>query len=165
MYRRRTFPKATQSKPVKRITPDSLASTGTEHGHQCALFCYIRQEAPHVLPSNIAASLNRLFAIPNGGERHAAVAGKMKAEGVKAGVLDTFLPVPLGDACGLFLEMKAPGKLKNTSSEQDDWIACLRENYAVYVCDHWADAAATLLTYLTGTVYNRLTLPRRIYPS
>jgi hypothetical protein len=50
-----------------------------------------------------------LFAIPNGGHRHPAVAAKLKAEGVRAGVSDYFLAVPLGLKHGLFLELKAGG--------------------------------------------------------
>ena len=33
---------------------------------------------------------NLIFAIPNGGQRHKAVAAKLKAEGVKSGVPDLF---------------------------------------------------------------------------
>jgi hypothetical protein len=48
-----------------------------------------------------------LFSIPNGGHRHKAVAGKLKAEGLRPGVPDLFLAVTRRDAGGLFVEMKS----------------------------------------------------------
>lgn len=47
-----------------------------------------------------------LHAIPNGGARTASVGAKMKAEGVKRGVWDVFLPYPKGNWHGLYIEMK-----------------------------------------------------------
>ena len=74
-----------------------------------------------------------MYAIPNGGHRHKAVAAKMKAEGAKAGVLDLCLPVPRGPYHGLYLETKY-GKNK-PSPEQERWIAFLRsQGHYVEVC-------------------------------
>lgn len=50
-----------------------------------------------------------LFAIPNGGARHIAVASKLKAEGVLKGVPDLCLPFPAGGYHGLYIEVKRPG--------------------------------------------------------
>ncbi len=62
-----------------------------------------------------------LFAIPNGSQRHIAVAVKLKAEGVTAGVLDMFLAVPNPKYHGLFIEFKYG---KNTLSDnQKDFIS------------------------------------------
>lgn len=47
-----------------------------------------------------------LFAIPNGGQRGKAQAGKLRAEGVQRGVADLFLSVPSMWAHGLYIEMK-----------------------------------------------------------
>ena len=49
-----------------------------------------------------------VFAIPNGGLRNVVVAKKMKAEGVKPGVLDLFFTLARGGYHGLFIEMKRP---------------------------------------------------------
>lgn len=46
------------------------------------------------------------FAIPNGGHRSKATAVKLKAEGVRAGVLDICLPKPCGGSHGLWIEFK-----------------------------------------------------------
>ena len=89
-----------------------------------------------------------LFHIPNGGGRSKAEAGRFKAEGVKAGVPDLFLPVPHGGYHGLFIELKrqAGGRV---STEQKEWIEKLREQgYRVEVCKGWEAAAEVIKEYL-----------------
>lgn len=113
----------------------------SEHDEQCALFAFAAWAAGRV------PELSLLHAIPNGGARHPAVAAKLKAEGVKAGIPDVFLPVARGGRNGLYVELKY-GKNK-TSAEQDRWIDALREQgYAVAVCYGWQEAARKLLGYL-----------------
>lgn len=51
--------------------------------------------------------LELLYAVPNGGLRSKATAGKMKAEGVTPNVPDLVLPVPRSLFHGLYVEMKA----------------------------------------------------------
>ena len=61
--------------------------------------------------------LRMLFHIPNGGARSKAEGAIFKAMGVKSGVPDLFLPVPMeitycgtvAQSAGLFIEMKARG--------------------------------------------------------
>lgn len=89
-----------------------------------------------------------LFHIPNGGGRSKAEAGRFKAEGVKAGVPDLFLPVPRGEHHGLFIELKRidGGRV---SKEQESWIKALQaQGYRVEVCKGWEDAAELLKNYL-----------------
>ena len=79
--------------------------------------------------------LVRIFAIPNGGHRHPAVAAKMKATGVSSGVPDLFIP-----EWPLWVEMK---RIKGgvLSAEQKDWIAYLESvGYCVRVCKGAEDA-------------------------
>lgn len=72
-----------------------------------------------------------LFAIPNGGHRNKATAGRLKAEGVKAGVPDLFLAVPrlatpYHDAFhGLFIELKVAGN--SPTAQQEKWLQALDE--------------------------------------
>lgn len=152
------------------MTPAQLAASGSEHAHQRALFARIaeyRNEAT-ILPSHhaIAAKLELLFTIPNGGARHKAVAGKMKAEGVKSGVWDLFLPVPTyftnpqtrevcNKAHGLFIEMKEPGRRSHqwggcTQEQCNFRNAMVAQGYACEVCYTWEEAFDALLKYLGG---------------
>jgi hypothetical protein len=81
----------------------------TEHEEQRELVRWFRQTWPGV----------RIFAIPNGGARSPATAGRLKAEGVSSGVPDLFIP-----AWALWVEMKRT-KGGSLSAEQKDWIAYL----------------------------------------
>jgi hypothetical protein len=96
--------------------------------------------------------LRLLLAIPNGARVAMKTAKKLKAEGLRAGVPDLFLPVPAltmtGAAHGLFVEMKRV-KGGAVSQEQGEWHEALRgQGYRVYVA-HGADAAiAAICAYL-----------------
>jgi len=112
-----------------------------EHLEQSALFQWAALNEERI------PELKNLFAIPNGGHRHKAVAAKMKAEGVKAGVPDIFLAFPWSGFFGLFIEMKA-GKNKTTPS-QNEWIIRLQQaGYMVVVCYGWEAAKKEILDYL-----------------
>ena len=54
----------------------------SEHAHQVALFDWANLHLGRM------PELAAMYAIPNGGARSKATAGKLKAEGVKAGVPD-----------------------------------------------------------------------------
>jgi hypothetical protein len=81
----------------------------SEHYEQALLVQWFRQTYKGV----------RIFAIPNGGARSPATAGRLKAEGVSSGVPDLFIP-----AWRLWVEMKRT-KGGSLSAEQKDWIAYL----------------------------------------
>jgi hypothetical protein len=98
-------------------------------------------------------ALHFLFAIPNGGHRHKATAGKLKAEGVRAGIPDLFLAYPVVGMeqyfGGLFIEMKTQtGRL---STKQKHWTEQLAEvGYAVAVCHGTEQAIKATRQYLAG---------------
>lgn len=122
--------------------PCQLAKSGTEDGHQMALFCWVQH---HVA---IAPELAYLFAIPNGGARSPATAAKLKATGTKKGVSDMMLPVARHGHHGLWIELK---KLKGgkESQEQKDWGQAMREQgYAYCCCVGWREAAKALQAWL-----------------
>jgi hypothetical protein len=118
------------------------AATGSEHDEQALLFRWAEDNTDR-LPQ-----LSLMFAIPNGGQRHAAVAAKLKQEGVRAGVPDIFLPYPnAAGRAGLFIEMKV-GKNKTTNSQQL-WLQRLEQvGYTVAVCYSAAAAITVIEEYL-----------------
>lgn len=128
------------------------ARTNTEHAHQVALFMWAKAW------SKDEPRLELMFAIPNGGQRNKAVASRMKAEGVKAGVPDIMLPVPAVvtgfTSHGLFIELKRPktgSQRKGTTSEQQSkfWHPRLQaEGYFVATCFGWDDARRCICWYL-----------------
>ena len=137
--------KALQGKTgKKKATP--------EHDEQVALFYWAE------LNKSKVPALELLMAIPNGAYYggHWSTANKMKEEGVKKGVPDVFLPVPMlytneGQAtdmkAGLWIEMKA-GKNK-PSDEQYWWIEQLEEmGYRVEVCYSSQEAIDVINEYL-----------------
>jgi len=140
--------KALQGKAgKKKLTP--------EHDEQVALFYWAE------LNSKKIPALKLLMAIPNGasyggGGGRWSIAKRMKDEGVKKGVPDVFLPVPMtyvneGQVtdmkAGLWIEMKA-GKNK-PSDDQSWWIENLQEmGYRVEVCYSSNEAVDIINEYL-----------------
>lgn len=92
-------------------------------------------------------ALFRLFHIPNGGYRHPAEAVHLKRLGVKSGVPDLFLPYPVGNAHGLWIEMKS--LTGRPTALQREWIEWPREQgYHAYVCNGAEAAINCLKMYL-----------------
>lgn len=112
-----------------------------EHQEQVALMQIV------ALHENKMPELKNLFAIPNGGGRTQREGGRLKAEGVRAGVPDLQLAFPSGEFHGLFVEMKI--KPNTPSKAQKDWILRLKSaGYRCEVC-YSADAAwRTIKNYL-----------------
>jgi len=142
----------TKAKPAKVITPEMLAASGSEDAEQMALFCWAALNVAKYPP------LKWLHSIPNGGQRHIAEATKLIATGVKSGVWDIFLPLPIqthwaDQYAGLYIEMKKADKRtkKNggLSDEQLEFGAYAeRVGYYCAVCYSWKEARNTLINYL-----------------
>lgn len=93
--------------------------------------------------------LELLHHIPNEGKRSRGTGGRMKAEGMKAGVPDVCLPVARGGWHGLYIEMKKQGG--TVSKEQSKWLYSLsQQGYLTAVCYGWEVAAQIIKDYLDG---------------
>lgn len=110
----------------------------TEDHEQMMLVQWFRRTYPGV----------RIFAIPNGGARHPAVAAKLKATGVSKGVPDLFVP-----ECQLWIEMKRI-KGGTVSPEQKDWISYLESiGYTCIIGKGCEDAKAKIILALDSKPY------------
>lgn len=116
----------------------------TEEQEQRALFNWV------AIAQKQRPELRMLFAVPNGGHRHKAVAAKLKATGVRPGVPDLHLAVAREPYHGLWIEMKR-FKGGQVSPDQKWWIdALLKEGYAVSLCRGWDAAKMVIEDYLAG---------------
>lgn len=115
----------------------------TEHQEQVSVF----REAAIRAQSDPRWSM--LFAIPNGGKRTIGTAVKMKAEGVKSGVPDMFLPIPVGSHCGMFVELKKRSG-GQVSPAQRAFLASLDARYRAVVANGAQQAIDKILAYLEG---------------
>lgn len=101
-------------------------------------------------------ALKWLHHIPNGGKRNAAEAARFKAQGVKAGVSDLFLPAAHGGYFGLYIEMKY-GKNKPTDQQRDFMNDMIGAGYDAKVAYSADEAIEILQKYLkmqtTSAVY------------
>lgn len=165
-------------------TPNKLAKSGTEHSHQVALFAYAAVALRHgfdiadawangdtqALKSSIyktakcpvVPALEWLHAIPNGGSRgddaksRKIRGAQLKAEGVRQGVADVFLPWPVGPWHGLYIEMKKPsvkpkrkGSKGGMSDEQIKFSEYAKKvGYGFVTCYSWEEAKEVLRNYI-----------------
>lgn len=127
----------------KQVSAPRRHRVEREHGEAKAFMRVVQMhEARH-------PELRWLHAIPNGGARGKAQAGKLKAEGVRAGVADYFLPVARQGFHGLYIELKS--MTGSTSREQKDFLADMRsEGYRAEVAKGWEQAWAIVRDYLGG---------------
>lgn len=90
-----------------------------------------------------------LYAVPNGGHRHPAVAAKLKAEGVRPGIPDIHVDVPRGQFHGLRLELKV--KPNKPTPDQEKVLAFLNsQGYRALVVFDYGAAVAAIDAYLGG---------------
>ena len=122
---------------------EAMSRSNPEHAAQVAVMKWA------ALACGSMPELRLLFAIPNGGARNVITGARLKAEGVRAGVPDLFLPVARHDCHGLFIEMKSSKGV--TTRLQDAWLYALdAEGYRVEVCRSAQAAIDTITEYLKG---------------
>ncbi len=118
----------------------------SEHEEQVELFKVFRANQAKY------AELEFAYAIPNGGKRHLSVAKKLKAEGVKPGVSDIFIPAPRLGSHGLYVEMKAKGgKISKNQEHMAEGLT--RLGYTCIVAFGWENAWREIEEYLNGPVF------------
>jgi hypothetical protein len=105
----------------------------TESEHQIAYFNWCR------VMGGRHPRLDTIFAIPNGGYRSKATAGRLKSEGL-------FIPVQMGQHCGMWIEMKA-GKNKLTPG-QIAFRESVGDAYLWAVAYGWEEAVDATCRYL-----------------
>jgi hypothetical protein len=137
--------------PAKVILPEDLAGN-SEHSQQVALFAWA------ALNVGKYPSLKWLHSIPNGGLRDIRTATNLKAEGVKAGILDIFLPLPIQTEwaeqyAGLYIELKTEKRRNQKnggmSEEQIEFMLyCGAIGYFAKVCYGWEEARDIIIEYL-----------------
>lgn len=142
-------PSARNTPTGKMLTPEQIASSGSEHAHQAAIMQWTVFNRKHF------PGLDLLFAVPNGGDRQISVAASLKAEGVKSGVPDLCLPVPLHGYAGLWIELKVPERVGvkdgGRSPKQVEWHERLvDQGYAVATAYGWQAACWVIACYYWG---------------
>lgn len=113
----------------------------TEHQHQAALIKWANAM------TGVHPELRWLHAIPNGGQRNVVTGVKLKAEGVRAGVSDLFLPTARHGYHGMYIEMKSENG--RTRPSQLEFMRFVRgEGYKTVVCSDWTLARTEIEQYL-----------------
>ena len=114
----------------------------TEEQEQAAIFQWA------ALMQGQYPELRLLHHIPNGGQRNKATAARLKAQGVKPGVPDIFLPVSRRGYHGLYIELKRK-KGGQLSEHQKEWLdALFKEGYLAVRCDGADEAIGIIADYL-----------------
>jgi hypothetical protein len=127
-------------KPVRPKKPRAKR-VDREGLEQAALMAEIKLRYPEIFAN--------LHHTPNGGYRGKAEAGRLKAQGTKAGIPDLQLTMARGGYFGLFIEFKATAKPAAVSLEQQACIGRLNEQgYLAVVCRGHFDAMECLRAYL-----------------
>ena len=151
------------------MTPDQLAKSNSEHAHQRAFFAYCKYVELHgFYAADVWANLTPaqssepwpllkwIHAIPNGAAYgHEGEGAKMKAEGLKAGVLDVAFDFPVDNFAGFKMEFKKPAlrdpknPKKGMSKEQIEY-ADFAHNCGHFVClaYSWQEGVKWLKKYL-----------------
>ena len=111
-----------------------------EHQIQCSCVQWFRLQYPKYR--------HNLFAVPNGGRRDETTAGKLKAEGVLAGVADLILLKRNDHYGALLIEMKT--RSGHQAESQKQWQSLIeRDGYKYVICRSLEDFQREVNTYLS----------------
>ncbi|WP_443191387.1 VRR-NUC domain-containing protein [Pseudomonas indica] len=138
--------KASETAPIRtwQLPPKPCRAKPVdfEGNEQIALFRWLQVRHPE--------AFKLAYHVPNGGHRVKAVAAKLKAQGVKAGVSDVCLPMARGGYFGLYLEFKAtpPHDAVISPSQLAFQIAVEQQGYMAVVCRGLDEAMRVLDGYM-----------------
>lgn len=111
----------------------------SEHDEQCSVITWFDIQYKQYK--------ERLFAVPNAAKRSPQLANYLKAEGLRKGVLDLWLPIKRGEYSGLVIEMKF--RKNKLTPEQKEWIAFLiTQGFKCCVCYSFEEAKKAITDYL-----------------
>ena len=139
-------PQTRSLRPAEGVGAGRIDATPvpSESVEQQRLFLWARMQ------SGKYPCLTLMYHIPNEGKRSRATGGRLRAEGLKAGVPDICLPVARGGCHGLYIELKRQhgGRLLPAQAE---WMEKLKaQGYQVALCHGWEAASEIILEYLKG---------------
>lgn len=98
-----------------------------EHDIQAAYFDFISWEI------NRDSRYDAIYAVPNAGKRSVGALLYYKAEGLRSGVPDVCIPVPVKPYCGAYIEFKRPGE-KQTQKQIEWFIKLTNLGHKCVVC-------------------------------
>ena len=136
------------------VQPEQIAKVGSEAAEKAALFAWA------ALNQDVYPDLQYMFAVPNGEKRDKITGARLKAQGVKRGVPDIWLPVPKkvnGSWFnepdfyyhGIVIEMKVKNNV--LSEDQNRYREFLiSKNYFYTICFTWIQARDVIVWYLSS---------------
>lgn len=126
----------------KYAAPKRRPAVDYEGKEQAALFNWLMARYP--------AAAKLAYHVPNGGHRMKAVAARLKAQGVKAGVSDITLPMARGGYFGLYIEFKAtpPHDAAVSPSQMAFLQAVEAQGYLALVCRGFEAAREVIEGYM-----------------
>lgn len=135
------------SKNIDKRVPSKDAWQRTEHELQRAFFQWLAEVGAKHNDPHVRNMLWTAHAIPNGGNRNVAEAGRLVAEGVKGGIPDVCIPIPRKGYCGLYIEFKKAGG--SPSEEQRIFLNTLASmGFRCYVFNCLKTAKAFTVQYI-----------------
>lgn len=135
--------------PAKHVAKVIVPAGTSEHDHQVTFIRRIEELA--LRDPRYAQAARRTHAIPNGGFMTKRTAGRLKAEGRRAGVPDIHVALAAAPFIGCYIEMKsATGQ---PSREQREWLAeSVDLGYSAACCRGVDEAFTFWLSYVEGAL-------------
>lgn len=134
-----------QSPKVKAAQPKKKRTT-PEHDLQKELFSWVRGIGRAIFPE-----LHMYHSETSGQPRNGGQLRYYKDEGLETGYPDTCLHIARGGYCGLWIELKAPGKRKGVRPDQEQRLGQLQlGGHLVFVLDDLEEIKSVLQHYILG---------------